>query len=139
MVQSQKPGTPDRRNCARRNIPTAFPLCLVAFSCGLTRTVAHQVYSCAPWFSPLLYNIEQHQQAPYCSTFLPSRSPSRLTHAVRPPLFGSQDGPFCVFPTDFSIGEGETAFVNVEYLPSEVGLHEARFVMLQVRHKLNRL
>ena len=46
-----------------------------------------------------------------------------------------QDGPFCVFPTDFSIGEGETAFVNVEYLPSEVGHHQARFVMVQVRHE----
>eukprot|EP00903_Cladosiphon_okamuranus_P011029 g10416.t1 len=42
-----------------------------------------------------------------------------------------EDGPFCVFPTDFSIGEGETAFVNVEYLPSKVGLHEARFAMVQ--------
>lgn len=49
-----------------------------------------------------------------------------------------QDGPFCVFPTDFSIGDGETAFINVEYLPSAVGPHEARFVMVQVRPKLNR-
>lgn len=43
-----------------------------------------------------------------------------------------------MFPTDFSIGEGETAFVNVEYLPSEVGPHEARFVMVQVRRNPNR-
>lgn len=42
-----------------------------------------------------------------------------------------------MFPTDFSIGKGETAFVNVEYLPSEVGLHEARFAMVQVRRGLN--
>eukprot|EP00752_Nemacystus_decipiens_P011479 g10191.t1 len=42
-----------------------------------------------------------------------------------------ENAPFCVFPTDFSIGEGETVFVNVEYLPSKVGPHEARFVMVQ--------
>ena len=42
-----------------------------------------------------------------------------------------------MFPRDFSIGEGETAFVNVEYLPSEVGLREARFVMVQVRQGLD--
>ncbi len=47
-------------------------------------------------------------------------------------LLSPQDGPFCVFPTDFSIGEGETAFLNVEYLPSRVGESEARFVMVQV-------
>lgn len=44
-----------------------------------------------------------------------------------------QNGPFCVFPTDYFVGEGETVFINVEYLPSAVGVHEARFVMVQVK------
>lgn len=43
-----------------------------------------------------------------------------------------QDGPFCVFPTDYCVGEGETVFISVEYLPSEVGVHEACFIMVQV-------
>lgn len=43
-----------------------------------------------------------------------------------------QDGPFCVFPTDYSVGGGETVFINVEYLPAEVGVHEACFIMVQV-------
>ncbi|CAN0093832.1 unnamed protein product, partial [Ectocarpus sp. 12 AP-2014] len=42
-----------------------------------------------------------------------------------------EDGPFCVFPTDYCIGEGEIVFINVEYLPSEVGVHEACFIMVQ--------
>ncbi|CBJ28265.1 conserved unknown protein [Ectocarpus siliculosus] len=42
-----------------------------------------------------------------------------------------EDGPFCVFPTDYCVGEGETVFINVEYLPSEVGVHEACFIMVQ--------
>ena len=46
-----------------------------------------------------------------------------------------QDGPFCVFPRDYCVGEGETVTINAEYLPSRTGVHEARFVMLQVRKR----
>lgn len=44
-----------------------------------------------------------------------------------------QEGPFCVFPRDYSVGEGETVVMSVEYLPSEVGVHKARFTILQAR------
>lgn len=37
-----------------------------------------------------------------------------------------------MFPTDYCVGDGETVFINVEYLPSEVGVHEACFIMVQV-------
>lgn len=45
----------------------------------------------------------------------------------------SQEGPFCVFPRDYDLPNGGSVIVNVEYLPSEIGLHEARFRMLQAR------
>lgn len=47
----------------------------------------------------------------------------------------SQDGPFCVFPRDYCVDEGENVVINVEYLPSEIGLHEARFIMVQASVK----
>lgn len=48
-----------------------------------------------------------------------------------------QEGAFCVFPRDYSLGQGETVVVTVEYLPSQIGTHEARFIMLQVKCTLH--
>lgn len=46
-------------------------------------------------------------------------------------MLDCQEGPFCIFPTDLYVGDGGAAVITVEYLPSEIGLHEARVVMLQ--------